>query len=70
MLKSLVDRVRKQFNVSIAELDGMDLWQASVLAIAAVGRETKRVNQILSRVGEFIKNEHELEITKEHLEFF
>ena len=70
LLKSLLDRVRKQFNVSIAELDGMDLWQSSVLAIAAVGGETKRVNQILDYVAEFIKSQRDIEIMKQQMEFF
>ena len=62
--------MRKQFNVSVAEIDGMDLWQASVLAIACVGKETKRVNQILDHVMEFIHGERAVEIMKQHMEFF
>lgn len=70
LLKSLVDRVRKQFNVSIAEIDGMDLWQVSSLVLAAVGGETRHVNQILDHVVEFVRSEREMEITKQHMEFF
>ena len=70
LLKSLVTRIRNQFNVSIAETDGMDLWQTSSLAIAAVGGETKHVNQILSHVAGFIKTERDIEIMKERMEFF
>ena len=70
LLKSLVDRIRKQFNVSIAEIDGMDLWQTSSLAVAAVGGETKRVNQVLSFVAEFVRGEREIEIMKQQMEFF
>jgi len=70
LLKSLVSRIRKQFNVAIAEIDGMDLWQTTTLAIAAVGGETKRVNQILDYVREFICGEHSIEIMKQQMEFF
>lgn len=70
LLKSLVDRLRKQFNVSIAEVDGMDLWQVSSLAIAAIGGETRRVNQILDHVTEYIRAERNMEITKQQMEFF
>ena len=54
VLKSLTDRIRRQFNVSVAEIDGMDLWQSSTLALAAVAGETKRVNQLLDLVLNFI----------------
>ena len=70
LLKSLVSRIRKQFNVAIAEIDGMDLWQTATVAIAAVGGETKRVNQILDYVSEFIRGEHSIEVMRERMEFF
>ena len=70
LLKSLVSRIRKQFNVSVAELDGMDLWQTATLAIACIGRQTDRVNQILDFVLEFIRGERQIEIMKQHMEFF
>ena len=70
LLKSLVTRMRKQFNVSVAEIDGMDLWQTTTLAVAAVGRETKRVNQILDYVSGFVNHERGVEIMKQKMEFF
>lgn len=68
--QSLVSRIRKQFNVAIAEVDGMDLWQRATLAIATVGGETKRVNQILNYVQKFIREERGIEIMKEQMELF
>jgi len=70
LLKSLVDRIRRRFNVSVSEIDGMDLWQKTTLAVAAVGNQTRYVNQILDRIAEFIRNENKLEIVKQELEFF
>jgi len=70
LLKSLVDRIRRRFNVSVSEIDGMDLWQKTTLAVAAVGNQTGYVNQILDRIAEFIRNENKLEIVKQELEFF
>ena len=37
VLKSLKDRLRGRHNISLAEVDGQDLWQRAVLGIAAVG---------------------------------
>lgn len=36
VLKSLKDRLRGRHNISVAEVDSQDLWQRSVLGIAAV----------------------------------
>ena len=47
----------------------MDLWQVSTLAIAAVGRETKHVNEVLDKVLNFIREERQVEITSEQMEF-
>lgn len=70
LLKSLTDRIRKQFNVAVAELDGMDLWQMSLIAIAAVAADSARVHQILSHALEFIRKERSVEVAKERLEIF
>ncbi len=70
LLKSLTDRTRKQFNVAVSELDGMDLWQTSLIAVASVARDSARVHQILSHVLEFIRKERNVEVIKESLELF
>jgi uncharacterized protein YlxP (DUF503 family) len=36
-LKSLKDAVRQRFGASVAEIDGQDTWQRSVLLCALVG---------------------------------
>ena len=69
LLKSVLSRIRNQFNVAVAEIDGMDLWQKSVLALATVAREQKQVNQILDHILDFVHSERGLEITKQHMEF-
>ncbi|AEF93663.1 protein of unknown function DUF503 [Desulfotomaculum nigrificans CO-1-SRB] len=50
VLKSIVDRVRSKFNVSIAEVDNQDLWQRATLGVAAVSNETGHVSQMLDAV--------------------
>ena len=70
ILKSLVTRIRNQFNVTIAEIDGMDLWQTSSLAIASIGRETKHVNEILDHVTDFIWSIRDVEIIDHSLSIF
>ena len=50
VIKSLKDRIRNKYNVSIAEIDMHDLWQRSILVAACVANEKKVVNQVLEGV--------------------
>lgn len=70
ILKSLVTRMRKRFNVSVAELDGMDLWQSSLVVVVAVGGEKKFVDQTLNYVADFVCAERETEMTNQRIEIF
>ncbi len=54
IIKSLKDRIRNKFNVSIAEVDANDLWQRSVLGVACVANETHAVNMVLNSVRNII----------------
>ncbi len=54
IIKSLKDRIRNKFNVSIAEVDANDLWQRSVLGVACVANETKIINAILNEVRSIV----------------
>ena len=37
IVKSLKDRLRGRFNVSVSEIDYQDLWQRGLVAVATVG---------------------------------
>jgi len=50
VLKSFKDRVAHRFNVSIAEVDGLDLHRSATLAVAAVGNDRRRIESILQRI--------------------
>ncbi len=36
IIKSLIERMRKQLNVSVAEVDALDEWGRAVIALSAV----------------------------------
>jgi len=40
VLRSIKDRIRNKFNVSVAEVGANELWQRSVIGIACVANET------------------------------
>ena len=48
-LRSLTDRLRRQFNVFVAEVEYQDLWQRSVLAVATVNTDRSHADSTLSK---------------------
>ena len=69
VLRSIKDRLRNEFNVSVAEVDAQDNRQVIVLGVAMVGNERKYVRTTLEQVvgalrshpvAEFL--DHELDV--------
>jgi uncharacterized protein YlxP (DUF503 family) len=68
IIKSLKDRIKNKFNVSVAEVDANDLWQRSILGVACVANETKVVNQMLNGVMDIVLKTHSLELLDSRME--
>ncbi len=69
-LRSIKDRIRTTFNVSVAEVDGNDLWQKSSLAVAAVSNDKSHLNQTLDHVLNMVRAVPELDLLDYHIEIF
>ena len=52
VLRSLKDRAVNKWNVSVAEVDKQDLWQAAVLAFVTVAAEKEVVEKRLAEIAE------------------
>jgi uncharacterized protein len=50
VVKSLKDRLKQKFNVAVAEIDGLDSWQHSVIAAVTVSNERVHAEQMLHAV--------------------
>ncbi|MDX2153500.1 MAG: DUF503 domain-containing protein [Bryobacteraceae bacterium] len=50
VVKSLKDRLRHKFNVSVAEIDYQDLWQSALLAAVTVSSNRQFAEQTLAYV--------------------
>jgi len=64
VLHSLKDRLRGKFNLSVAEVDGQDLWQKAVLGMACVANDSGHVNQVLEQALNVIKAMPAVEIVR------
>jgi uncharacterized protein len=50
VLRSLKDKLRRQFNVAVAELDHHDVWQRSVVGVVTLSNEERHVQESLQKV--------------------
>lgn len=56
VIKSIKDRVRARFNVSVAEVDHLDSRQRATLAMAMVSNEARHLHGGLDRIVEFVRS--------------
>lgn len=57
ILRSLIDRVRARFNVSIAEVADNDLWQKGRVGVAIVSNDKVLLEQMAQKIDS-IMNDH------------
>lgn len=55
IIKSIMARVRNQFEVAIAEVDDNDLWQIAKLGITCVSNNSQHAGEILEHVRTYIE---------------
>ncbi len=63
VVKSLKDRIRNKFNVSVAEVDHLDKWQLASLGIAAVANERKFLESVMFEIEKLIESRGDVEIS-------
>ena len=56
VLKSLLARLHKEFNVSAAEVDHHDSWQTASIALVCVANEAAHVEQVLNHAVHWIEH--------------
>jgi uncharacterized protein YlxP (DUF503 family) len=69
VLRSLKDRLRGKFNVAVAELEGQESWQRSVVGVVSLSNNVTHLEQSLRTVLEESEkllgrglNGHDLEV--------
>ena len=67
-IRSLKDRIRNTFNVSVAEIEDNDLWQKATLSVAAVGNDRTHLNRALDHVLDMVRAVPELDLLDYHIE--
>jgi hypothetical protein len=72
VLRSLKDRLRSSFNVSVAEVDPTDLWQSATLGVVAISSSRDYLDGLMKQVESAairIANNQGAEITDSFVDF-
>ncbi len=67
-IKSLIDRIKNKFNVSVAEVDAQNLWQRSVIGISMVANETVIINKVFEKIRTLVIDTHSVELIDSTME--
>lgn len=57
-LRRLVEKLRGEFKVAVAEVDGQDTWQRTRLAVVAVSNDARQNTRVLQKVLNRIQTRH------------
>jgi uncharacterized protein YlxP (DUF503 family) len=61
VLKGTMHRIRREFNVSVAEVDQHDLWHSAVIGVVTVSTDAAYAHGLLTRVVQWIER-HRLDV--------
>lgn len=68
VVRSIVQRVRNRFNVSVAEVGGQDTWQRVGLGLATAARDATTARKRLEQAIDFIEDLHLAEVVDQEVE--
>jgi uncharacterized protein YlxP (DUF503 family) len=54
ILKPLLHRLHKEYNVSAAEVDKNDIWNESIIACALISNQKRSAESSLAKIPDFI----------------
>jgi len=60
VITALKSRLRAKFNISVAEVDHLDLWQRAAIGVAFVTNDRRYADEVLSKVVSQIASEPRL----------
>jgi uncharacterized protein YlxP (DUF503 family) len=63
ILSSLTERLRRQFNIAVAEVDFQDQWQRARLAIVLVNTNGRMLQSSMSKITEFLERDRRVMAT-------
>ncbi|HEX3605595.1 MAG TPA: DUF503 domain-containing protein [Candidatus Dormibacteraeota bacterium] len=68
VVQSVVARLRRTFNIAVAEVDDQDTWQLATIGIACVSNEGRHADEMCQKVLRHLENEDEAQVTRSRFE--
>lgn len=62
VVKSIIEKSKNRFNISIAEVGEYDKWQKSIIAFSTISNDQKIVEETIEKVINFFDSYSEIEI--------
>ena len=70
ILKSLKERLRRRFNVSVAEMDYHDVWQSARLGVSTISPDGAFADATVAKVAHYVGSDPRLALVDYEVEVF
>lgn len=64
ILRSITERLRNKYNISVSEVGDNDKWQTASIGFSTVSNSTAQVDRVLDEVIRFVETDGRVEITR------
>jgi uncharacterized protein len=64
--RSLVQRIRNRFNVSVAEVAELGRWQTLAIGVTCASNDSRHANQVLSKIVDFVEDHNGGAVLHQH----
>lgn len=64
--RSVVQRLRGRFNVSVAEVADLDRWQTLAIGVTCVSNNSRHANEMLSKIVDFVEDHNGGAVLQQH----
>jgi uncharacterized protein YlxP (DUF503 family) len=68
VVRRIIHRTKNKFELSVAEVDALDMHQRAVIGVSVVSNDARLANSILDKVIDFVVELHLAEVTDTQLE--
>jgi uncharacterized protein YlxP (DUF503 family) len=68
VVQSIKVKIKNKFNVAIAEVGELDLWQKAVLGVTTIANDIRFVNEVMDKVVDFISSNPQVQVIHHQLE--
>ncbi len=69
VVKAVKDRLRRRFNVAVAETGFQELWQRSMLSVVSVSSERRGLESLLESMARDVEERHSSDVVDVTIEF-